>query len=130
MNRAREAGLGLTAFLLTGWLVTAWAGLRPDDRIRAEVRNPGIATKGATVQLFYGMSKQVKEVFCPGAVVPVYRMARDWSGEIYNSKYDVGKIKVTDNLDNRFVKAEVVEGNLRVGDIAMQSSSQCPARTP
>ena len=129
LNTLNRLITGLTVFSLASWLVTAGAALQPDDRVRAQVREPGFAKTGAVVHLFYGMSKNAKEEFCPGATVTVYRLPTDKRGEIYHSKYEVGKVRVTKNLENRFVEAKVVEGNIRSGDMAMQSSTECYVNT-
>ena len=102
-------------------MISACSVVRPSDRIRAEMQDARFAKPGDTVHLFYGMSKQAKEEFCPDAVVPVYRMGEGY----YLSKTEVGKIKVIKDLGEHYLEAVVVEGELRPGDIAMQSHSEC-----
>lgn len=107
-------------------IISACATVRPDDQVRAVVRDGRFAKPGDTVHLFYGMSKEAKEEFCLDAVVPVYRMGKGY----YRSKTEVGKIKVTKDLGEHYIEAVVTEGELRPGDIAMHAHSECLITIP
>lgn len=128
MNGMKRLAIGLTMLSLAGF-VAACATIEPSDNIRAQVRDVGFAKAGDTVHLFYGMSKTAKEEFCAGAEVPVYRLG-DGKGTIYSGKTEVGKIKVTKDLGEHYIEAVVTEGELRTGDIAMQSHSECLIKLP
>ena len=133
MLRIKQLVLVLT-MLSMPVIISACATLRPDDQVRAVVRDGGFAKPGDTVHLFYGMSKDAKEEFCLDAVVPVYRVGSITAGQaasgFYRSKSEVGKIKVTKDLGEHYIEAVVTEGKLRPGDIAMLAHSECLITMP
>ena len=130
MNRVKQVILWSMLLSLSGFMAGC-ATVQPSDKVRAEVRDAKFAKVGDTVHLYYGMSQKAKEEFCLDAVVPVYRMpAKEGPGTLYRSKTEVGKIKVTKDLGERYIEAVVVEGSVRPGDIAMQSSSECLITDP
>lgn len=120
---AKRLAMVLTLFSLAG-LLLACAERKPEAR--AVVRVAEIAEVGDTVHLYYAKSKKAKEEFCPEAVVPVYRMGEGY----YLSKTEVGKIRVTKELGERHIEAEVIEGSVMAGDIAMQPNSECLLQIP
>ena len=72
----------------------------------------GIKVKGETVCLFQSGTADVKKAISIGDVLVVYRE---------NPKHDlkeVGKIKVLSYSGEDYLKGEVVEGELKAGDIA------------
>ena len=130
MNRCKRVVMGLTMLSLAGFM-TACATIQPSDTVRAQVRDAVVAAEtGATVHLYYGMDKTAKEEFCVGAEVPVYRLGGGGIGQSYTGKTEVGKVKVTKDLGDHYVEAEVVEGSLRAGDIAMLAHSECLLNIP
>lgn len=120
MNRMNRFIMVITLLSLST-LMSSCAAVQSDYTIRAKVTDAKFAKKGDTVHLFYGMSKKAKEEFCLDAVVPVYRMGKGY----YVNKDEVGKIKVTKELGDRYIEAVVVEGEIRSGDLAMQPNSEC-----
>jgi len=120
MKRVMQVILTIVVLLVPGMLATG-SVFQADDHIRAVVRGSSFATSGTAVQLFYGMDKSVKDSFCENSIVPVYRKGLGY----YYSKAEVGKIKVTKNLNDRYIEGVVVEGTLRPGDIAMEARSEC-----
>jgi len=125
MSRMKQFIMVITMLSLTV-LLSSCATFQSEDRIRAKIMDGSFAKKGDTVHLFYGMSKKAKEEFCLDAVVPVYRMGKGY----YIIKSEVGKIKVTKDLGDRYIEAIVVEGEIRPGDIAMQPNSECLITLP
>lgn len=124
---SRKLGFMLAfTLLLTAFLLSSCASVQPQDRIRAKVTEATIAKPGDTIHLYYGMSKKAKEEFCLGAIVPVYRMGKGY----YVIKQEVGKIKVTKDLGQHYIEAEVTEGEVMPGDIAMQPNSECLITAP
>jgi hypothetical protein len=72
----------------------------------------GIKVKGETVCLFQSGTADVKKAISIGDVLVVYRE---------NPKHDlkeVGKIKVLSYSGEDYLKGEVVEGEIKAGDIA------------
>lgn len=120
MSRMNQFIMVITMLSLSV-LISSCASIHSEDRIRAKVVDGKFAKPGDTVHLFYGMSKKAKEEFCLDAVVPVYRTGKGY----YVNRSEVGKIKVTKELGDRYIEAVVVEGEIRSGDLAMQPNSEC-----
>jgi hypothetical protein len=47
----------------------------------------------------------------------------------YYIKAEVGTIRITKDLGNRYVEGVVVNGTLRPGDVAMKATSECKLRS-
>jgi len=82
-----------------------------------------VATKmGKKVRLFHSGTQDVKKTICIGDVIPVYREVYAY-GAI--KRTEVGKIKVLSYLDGHYIEAEIVEGKIRLGDVAQKESAAC-----
>ncbi len=79
---------------------------------REERAAKGIKVKGETVCLFQSGTEDVKKAISIGDVLVVYR-----EGPKHELK-EVGKIKVHSYIDENYLNGEVVEGEVRTGDIA------------
>ena len=123
MKRIKQLVAGI-AMLTIPVLMVACATVPP----QAQVKSAALAKAGDTVRLFYGANKQAKEEFCIDQVVPVYR----YEGTSYAStqKMEVGKVKVTKVLGEHYLEGVVVDGRIKNGDIASQTSSACLIRLP
>ncbi len=77
----------------------------------------GIKVKGETVCLFQSGTADVKKAISVNDVLPVYR-----ESESHEFK-EVGKIKVLSYAGEDYLKGEVVEGELKVGDIAKKGDA-------
>lgn len=131
MNGVTRLLMGLTMLLLF-CLMAACASVQPSTPVKVEMSKPQEAAysggPGTTVYLFYGKSKQAKEEFCDGAIVPVYRLEGEWAATPVN-RVQVGKVKVTKVLGERYLEAVVLEGSMRAGDIAALDNSECLIQT-
>lgn len=130
MNGVTRLLMGFTMFLLVG-LMAACASVQPSTPVKVEMNKHETAYSGGpgtTVYLFYGKSKQAKEEFCAGTIVPVYRLEGDWAATPV-SRVQVGKVKVNKVLDDRYLEAVVLEGSMRAGDIAALDNSECLIQT-
>jgi len=87
-----------------------------------------VSSVGETVRLFHGGTKQAKEVFCLNETVPVYRRTYERYGE--GEYKEVGKVKITQYKGEYDVDADVIEGDLQDGDLAMKNSAACLVRLP
>jgi hypothetical protein len=79
---------------------------------REEKAAKGIREKGETVCLFESGTADVKKAISVGDLLTVYRE---------NGKHElmaVGKIRVLSYIGEDYLKGEVVEGDVRTGDIA------------
>ena len=90
---------------------------------QAQVETAGVARTGDTIQLFYGASQQNRGEFCLDAVVLVYHPDDLYYG--YEHKSEVGKIKITKVVGEHYLEAVVVDGTVRDGDFALQTSTAC-----
>jgi hypothetical protein len=84
----------------------------PIEEERVEKAAKGIMLKGATVCLFESGTADVKKAISMGDVLVVYR-----EGPKHELK-EVGKIKVLSYAGEDYLKGEVVEGEIKAGDIA------------
>ncbi len=72
----------------------------------------GIKVKGETVCLFQSGTMDVKQEIKINDILPVYRENKS------HEPKEVGKIKVLSYVGEDYLKGEVVEGELKAGDIA------------
>jgi hypothetical protein len=103
----------------------------PIQEEREEKAATGIMVKGAVVCLFQSGTADVKKAINIGDILPVYR-----EGKSHDLK-EVGKIRVLSYVGEDYLKGEVVEGELKAGDIAkkgdaaglvISSESSCKSR--
>ena len=87
----------------------SWSPLQEE---REEKAAKGIMENGTIVCLFQSGTAEVKKAISIGDVIVVYR-----EGPKHELK-EVGKIKVLSYVGEDYLKGEVVEGELKVGDIA------------
>ena len=84
----------------------------PIEEERVEKAAKGIILKGATVCLFESGTADVKKAISIGDILVVYA-----EGPKHELK-EVGKIKVLSYSGEDYMKGEVVEGEIKPGDIA------------
>jgi hypothetical protein len=72
----------------------------------------GIRVKGETVCLFESGTEDVKKSININDIIPVYRESKS------HELKEVGKIKVLSYAGEDYLKGEVIEGEVRTGDIA------------
>jgi len=84
----------------------------PIEEERVEKAAKGIMLKGATVCLFESGTADVKKAISIGDILVVYA-----EGPKHELK-EVGKIKVLSYSGEDYMKGEVVEGEIKPGDIA------------
>ena len=87
----------------------SWSPLQEE---REEKAAKGIMEKGTIVCLFQSGTAEVKKAISIGDVIVVYR-----EGPKHELK-EVGKIKVLSYSGEDYLKGEVVEGEIKAGDIA------------
>lgn len=97
----------------------------PQPQIEAKVR---AKTSGETVRLFHGGTKEAKEVFCLNETVPVFRQEYERYGQ--GGYKEVGKVKITKFRGEHYFDAEVIEGELKDGDVARKKDAACLIRLP
>ena len=87
----------------------SWSPLQEE---REEKIERGIMVKGTVVCLFQSGTADVKKAININDILPVYRESKS------HELKEVGKIKVLSYAGEDYLKGEVVEGELRAGDIA------------
>ena len=90
-------------------IAVSWS---PIEAERVEKAAKGIMEKGAMVCLFQSGTADVKKAISMGDVLIVYR-----EGQKHELK-EVGKIKILSYSGEDYLKGEVVEGEIKAGDIA------------
>jgi hypothetical protein len=78
-----------------------------------KAKNEVVMKMGNKVHLFHSGTKEAKEEIALNEVIPVYRE----SGKHPQPK-EVGAVKVLSFIGDHYFEAEVVKGEIRVGDIA------------
>ena len=87
----------------------SWSPLQEE---REEKTAKGIMVKGTVVCLFQSGTADVKKAINVNDILPVYRESKS------HELKEVGKIKVLSYIGEDYLKGEVVEGEVKAGDIA------------
>lgn len=97
--------------------------------VKSEVAMPAgvTSTIGDKVRLFHSGSANIKEVFCVGDVIPVYKEVFAYGVAKRN---EVAKIKVLSYEGSQSIIAEVVEGTVKPGNIAEKDATACMVYVP
>ncbi len=77
----------------------------------------GIMVKGDIICLFQSGTADVRKTIFVNDILPVYREAKT------HELVEVGKIKVIAYVGEDYIKAEVIEGELKSGDIAKKGEA-------
>jgi hypothetical protein len=92
----------------------SWSPLQEE---REEKAAKGIMVKGTVVCLFQSGTADVKKAINVNDILPVYRESKS------HELKEVGKIKVLSYVGEDYLKGEVVEGELKAGDIAKKEDA-------
>ena len=87
-----------------------------------QIKNEVVMKVGKQVNLFHSGTADVKKEICLNDVIPVYR---ELMGGGHKTVKEVGKVKVLDYEGEHYFKAEVVSGEIKVGDIAKKETASC-----
>lgn len=107
--------------LSTAFPVTAQAA--PGQKAKSEV----VMKIGSRVHLFYSSKVSVQKEVAIGDVLQVYRQM----GGKDVQPNEVGQVKVLSFIDENYFEAEIVKGEVKVGDIAKKKGASMlvqPAR--
>lgn len=103
----------------------------PHPASASEITDAKVTMKdGGKVQLLHSGTSDMKNTVCTKDVIPVYRETvigyrSPKLPEQTKGLREVGKIRMVSNIGNRYCEAEIVEGNVRVGDIAKKEGADC-----
>lgn len=104
--------------LIMSSLSAAVQATTKEQELRGEVE----LKKEKVIYLFHSGTKDVRNAFCVGDIVPVYREVYAYGA---TKKTEVGKIKVISFTGDHYLKAEIVEGKIKRGDIAQKEAATC-----
>lgn len=95
-----------------------------------KVKSEVVMKQGNKVHLFHSGNELAKKEICLDDVIPVYREVavgyRSLKGaDQAKSLKEVGKVKVISYVGDHYVEAEIVEGEVRYGDVAKKESTYC-----
>jgi len=128
-KKQKEVHMNIVAKVLTfaALLIMAAAPITAtaaEKKVKSEV----VMKTGKKVNLFHSGTADVKKEICPNDVITVYR---ETMGGGHTTIKEVGKVKVLGYLGEHYFDAEVVSGEIKVGDIAKKETASClvqPAR--
>lgn len=110
----------MAAFLAA---VSAPLTVQAAEKVKGEV----VMKVGNQVNLFHSGTADVKKEICLNDVIPVYR---ETMGGGHKTTKEVGKVKVLGYEGEHYFKAEVVSGEIKVGDIAKKNTAFCMVQKP
>ena len=105
-------------------VVAPLAAQAAEKKVKSEV----LMKVGKKVDLFHSGTADVKKEVCLKDVIPVYR---ETMGGGHTTVKEVGKVKVLAYKGEHYFEAEVVSGEIKVGDVAKKETASClvqPAR--
>jgi hypothetical protein len=85
-----------------------------DKKAKGEI----VMKVGNKVHLFHSSNVEVQKEIAVGDVISVYRM----SGRTQQQK-EVGQVKVLGFMGEHYFEAEIIKGEIKVGDIAKKDNS-------
>ena len=88
------------------------------EKVKGEV----VMKQGNKVHLFHSGTADVKKDICLNDVIPVFRETPAGS-HVYSK--EVGKVKVLSYVGEHYFEAEVVKGEIKVGDVAKKEGAYC-----
>jgi len=112
----------LTVFLTAAVLSIIVAMPLTGEAAEKKIKNEIIMKVGNKVHLFHSGTADVKKEICLNDVVTVYRES---GGAKNPQSKEVGKVKVLSYVGEHYFEAEVVGGEVKVGDIAKKESASC-----
>lgn len=121
MKKMTKYLIGMAVALLAGG---TFAGAATNAPIRSsiDVKPGSVVNIGDQAPFMYDGAEGVKQVICAGEIMPVFK---ETSVLGLTKRTEVGAVKVLSYTgDNRFT-AQVVEGRLSTGDVAMKDSARC-----
>ena len=87
-----------------------------------QIKNEVVMKVGKKVHLFHSGTADVKKEICLKDVIPVYRETMAGG---HTTVKEVGKVKVLGYVGEHYFDAEVVSGEVKVGDVAKKESASC-----
>ncbi len=89
---------------------------------QAQTKSEVVMKEGSIVHLFHSGTADVKKEICLNDVIPVYRETMAGG---HTTIQEVGKVKVLSYAGEHYFEAKVVEGKIKVGDVAKKETASC-----
>lgn len=83
-----------------------------------KAKNEIVMKMGNKVHLFHSNNVEAQKEIATGDVLPVFRV----SGKTQQQK-EVGQVKVLGFMGEHYLEAEIIKGEIKVGDIAKKENS-------
>jgi hypothetical protein len=87
-----------------------------------QIKNEIVMKAGKKVHLFHSGTADVKKEICLKDVIPVYRETMAGG---HSTVKEVGKVKVLSYAGEHYFEAEIVSGEIKIGDIAKKETASC-----
>ena len=110
--------LKVLVLLVFGTVAVSPLAVYAKEKVKGEV----VMKVGNKVHLFHSGTADVKKEICLNDVVTVYR---ETGGAKNPQSKEVGKVKVLSYVGEHYFEAEVVNGEIKVGDIVTKGSASC-----
>ncbi len=108
--------------ILCLWIFVSLA-ICPSVALSKEVVKTEVVMKtGNKVHLFHSGTADVRRDICLNDVIPVYRETPTGG---HTTVKEVGKVKVVSYMGEHYYVAEVVQGEIKVGDVAQKRGAYC-----
>jgi hypothetical protein len=109
---------GLFVFLVFATTVCSPMVVYAQEKIKSEV----VMKTGNKLHLFHSGTADVKKDICLNDIIPVYRETQTGGHQAIE---EVGQVKVLSYSGKHYFEAEVVKGEIKVGDIAEKKGAYC-----
>jgi len=119
--------IAVLAVSVLGQVFSGCAKYEPPIKSEVEAQRHKILKVGDQVMLFHSGTEDVKKVICIGDVIPVF-LEESTSG--VTKRTEVGKVKVLEYAGDHCFKAQVVEGQMKDGAVAIKQNAACLVYTP
>lgn len=83
-----------------------------------KVKNEVVMKMGNKVHLFHSSDVAVQKEIATGDILPVYRL----TGKTLQQK-EVGQVKVLGFMGEHYFEAEIIKGEIKIGDIAKKDGA-------
>ncbi|HTY26099.1 MAG TPA: hypothetical protein VMC85_23415 [Desulfomonilaceae bacterium] len=117
-NRTCLISFVVIAILLSG------ASLAYAQKNQKKIKVDVAMKKGDEVTMFYGGTGDMKEIFPVGGVMNVYEKVLAFG---LNENERIGRVKIVGYVGDNYLKAQVVEGTMRAGDVVKLKPGPGPA---
>jgi hypothetical protein len=104
--------------LLLSALPAVTLALEKQPRIESEI----VMKEGDKLHLFHSGTADVRKEICLNDTLPVYRELMTGG---HTTVKEVGQIKVLDYAGEHYFVAQVVQGEIKIGDLAKKTTATC-----